>query len=314
MTGTETTPFDLQKTGEQLREYLQLEAHCQAASTRALQEKAAAQLKAGELLTEVAKDHPGHFDEVCEIAGLAKTRVYDLMRAAKGGRKALEDMQEANRKRQQKYRDRKKARAKPVKAAKAEPKPDSVTRSHVTESPRTQPAGNVLEAAAEARKVECAGEQGESPAAPAAKAEPKPDSVTSTPTTESPPTQPGGDGLKAASEAPKLMAQQDGPAAQAPPEPAAGPEAPVVELGLKIEPGRSYMVTMPDTAGNKDCAELTQALGNLRTKFSFQITLTTESEKEHTKPVAGVRSSARPPVIPLPRLIPRFTSAGMPPK
>jgi hypothetical protein len=132
-------------------------------SKKALEDKAAAALKAGELLTEVAKHHKGHFDEVCEIADLAKSRICELMKAAKGGLKALEAMQEGNRKRQQKYRARKKA-AKP----KAEPAPVSVTPLTVTEAPPTQAAGNGLdpEAAADARKAEYAAMEQEEGSAP----------------------------------------------------------------------------------------------------------------------------------------------------
>ena len=169
---TKDTEFDVQKTGEELRGYLKLEADSQAMSEKALKEKNEAALRAGELLTEVAKNHKGHFDKVCEIAGLAKTRVYELMRAAKGGLKALEAMQEGNRQRQQEYRERKKALTKSAKAAKskADLEKVSVTVGGVTESPPTQPVGNGLdpEVAAEARKAEYAAmEQGEDAAAPA---------------------------------------------------------------------------------------------------------------------------------------------------
>jgi hypothetical protein len=136
-------------------------------------------LRAGELLTEVAKNHRGHFDKVCEIADLAKTRVYDLMKAAKGGLKALEAMQEGNRKRQQKYRARKKGLPKPAKAAakaKAEPKPDSVTPPNVTETPPMQPAGNGRDPEAAEESRNAAMEQVQSAEAPAT-AEPTADHV-----------------------------------------------------------------------------------------------------------------------------------------
>jgi hypothetical protein len=166
-----TAEFDVQKTAEELRGYLKSEADFQAVATTAMKDKAAAALKAGELLTEVAKNHKDAFHEVCRIAGLAKTRVYELMRAAKGGLEALEAIQEGNRQRQQKYRKRKKARTKSAKAAgKADLEKVSVTVGGVTESPPTQPIGNGLdpEVAAEARKAEYAAmEQGEDAAAPA---------------------------------------------------------------------------------------------------------------------------------------------------
>jgi hypothetical protein len=167
-----TAEFDVQKTADELRGYLKSEADFQTVATTAMKDKAAAALKAGELLTEVAKNHQDAFDEVCRIAGLAKTRVYELMRAAKGGLEALEAIQEGNRQRQQKYRERKKARTKSAKAAKskADLEKVSVTVGGVTESPPTQPVGNGLdpEVAAEARKAEYAAmEQGEDAAAPA---------------------------------------------------------------------------------------------------------------------------------------------------
>jgi hypothetical protein len=152
-----STSFDVRKAGEELRGFLKSETDCQAVATKALQDKAEALLKAGELLTEVAMHHKGHFDEVCRIAGLAKTRVYDLMKAAKGGLKALGAMQEGNRERQRKHREKKKALSKPAKP-KANPEQVSVTPLTVTEAPPTQPVGNGLdpEVPAEARKAEYA--------------------------------------------------------------------------------------------------------------------------------------------------------------
>ena len=165
---TKDTEFDVQKTCEELRGYLKLEADSQAMSDKAIKEKNEAALRAGELLTEVAKHHRGHFDEVCRIADLGKSRVYELMKAAKGGLKALEAIQEGNRKRQKKHRDRKKGLPKPAKAEKPKVNPEqvSVTPPTVTEGPATQPAGNG-EAAAVAPTAEHAVEQEERQVDPA---------------------------------------------------------------------------------------------------------------------------------------------------
>jgi hypothetical protein len=88
----------------------------------------------GELLLEAKKHHPKDFEAFLKrVVGLKRSRAYDLMRLA-GGRVTDEELRKETRERVRKHRAKKKL---PI-PARPEPKPVSVTKPDVTESPQTQ--------------------------------------------------------------------------------------------------------------------------------------------------------------------------------
>jgi hypothetical protein len=97
-----------------------------------------------------------------------------------------------------------------------------------------------------------------------------------------------------------MMAQEESPAAPATPEPTAASEPIVVEVGVEIEAGRRYELKIPETAGDQDCKDIGQVLGELRSRFNLEIIRITDTEKDHTKIVAAVPGPAGSPVNRIP--------------